>query len=447
MNFSEQILIKVRQFMTSHPFPQQGSKIIVGVSGGADSIGLLHILNSLGFHCIVAHCNFHLRGNESDQDELFVNNKAKQMNLPFCSVSFDTVDEAKKQSISIEMAARKLRYEWFETLRQNEDADAIAIGHHADDDVETFFINLIRGTGLRGLKGIDPVNHHLIRPLLCLNRHDIETYCRENQWAYRTDSTNVDPSILRNKIRHTLIPLFEEINPSFRQTMQQNMAALADAFSMIAAVENKTVQWIIDNNHTRHLNIDALLQQTNPHFILFERLRPFAFNRATVDLIFKNLNAPSGKQFFSTTHRLIKDRNQLILTPVNILKASTKTIQQPDSTVNIDEQLIIYISAPLGDRHVTFDNNKRQIYVDADKINFPLEIRHPQQGDYFYPFGMKNKKKLSDYFIDIKWNLLQKEEAWLLCSDKQIVWIIGERPDDRFKLTNETKSTFKIGIL
>lgn len=446
MNFSQHILTRVSQFMASHPFPPIGSKIIVGVSGGADSTALLHILNTLGFECIVAHCNFCLRGDESDQDERFVKEMTTYMKLPLHTVTFNTKAEAEKRAISIEMAARALRYEWFETLRLSENAQAIAIGHHADDAIETFFINLIRGTGLRGLKGIDPVSRNIIRPLLCITRHDIERYCQENRQNYRIDSTNHDEAIMRNKIRHRVIPLLEEMNPSFRQTMQKNIKALADAFSMIND-QPEAAPWIILKGQTKYLNIDTLLQQPNPSFILFERLHPYSFNTATIELILKHLNARSGKQFFSASHRLIKDRNRLILTPIRKEAEKTMTIEAPNSILMIDEQLNIHVSAPLEDQPASFEKTNRLIYVDADSISFPLQIRHPKQGDYFYPLGMKNKKKLSDYFIDHKWDLLQKEEAWLLCSNDQIVWIIGERLDNRFKLTKQTKSFIKIGIL
>lgn len=448
MNGSQHILNKVRQFMDSHPFPPQGSKLIVGVSGGADSLALLHILNALGYECIVAHVNFQLRGDESEHDEIFVKKTALHMKLPFHSISFDTKTIAKKNSISIEMAARTLRYDWFETLRQNEKADAIAIGHHADDAIETFFINLIRGTGLRGLRGIDPVKNHIVRPLLCLTRHDTETYCLDHHLTYQIDSTNVDVSIMRNKIRHNIIPLLEEINPSFRQTMQKNIAALNDAFLMLFDAEkNVAPSWIETNEQIKFLNIDELMQQNNPHFLLFEQLKPYGFNKATIEKIIKSFNSSSGKQFFSLSHRLIKDRNQLILIPNKITSRTTFEIDHPDSTLSIEPHLIIQISAPFEARPIAFENDKTMIYVDADKLQFPLYIRHPKQGDFFYPLGMKNRKKLSDYFIDHKWNLFNKENAWLLCSNDQIIWIIGERLDDRFKLTEQTKSLIKIGIL
>jgi tRNA(Ile)-lysidine synthase len=448
MTSSKKILRKVVQFIHNQNLSPIGSRLIIGVSGGRDSVMLLHVLHHIGYQCIVAHCNFQLREDESNEDERFVLQVAQQMNLPFYHVSFDTKDYAEKEAISIEMAARDLRYKWFETLRQTLQADAIAIGHHTDDAIETFFINLIRGTGLRGLTGISAHNEFIIRPLLCLNSIEIDQYIQENQLTYRIDSTNYDQTIQRNKIRHHVIPLLVEMNPSFRETMQKNIAQLSAAFSIIHyEMEQNASKLIQHDNEKVTIPLAPLMQEKNPHFTLFELLHPFQFNPATIESIYESLTGISGKQFFSPTYRLIKDRNQILLFPIEKEIETFFYITQSTSVLQISNLLTLEIAPPLSSTNITIEKQKEVIFVDTDKLCFPLEVRHPRKGDFFYPFGNKGKKKLSDFFVDQKWNLHQKEKCWLLLSEDNIVWIIGARLDNRFKVDEQTKTVTKIRIL
>ena len=448
MTDSKKTLCKVVRFVHEQNLPPIRTRLIVGVSGGSDSVTLLHILHYMGYQCLVAHCNFQLRGEESNEDELFVFRLTQQMNVPFYHISFDTKEYAEKKAISIEMAARDLRYDWFETLRQTLQADAIAIGHHADDAIETFFINLTRGTGLRGLTGISVRNGFIIRPLLCLNRKEIEQYILENRLSYRTDSTNNDQTILRNKVRHELIPLLEKMNPSFRKTMKKNMEQLDEASSIIYQdIEQCTTQLLQTNGKIQTIDIGHLMQTRNPHFTLFELLHPFHFNPATIQSIYVSLTGIPGKQFFSPTHRLIKDRSQLLLQPIEQEKETSFFITQSTSIVQINNDLELEFFQPKSSVEFNIERRKETIFVDTDKLQFPLEIRHPQPGDFFYPFGNKGKKKLSDFFVDLKWNLYQKEQVWLLLSGDAIVWVIGERLDNRFKVDEHTNKISEIRIL
>lgn len=450
MTASKKILHKVIQFINDQNLTHNMDRLIVGVSGGSDSVMLLHLLHCLDYQCIVAHCNFQLRGVESDGDELFVQQLSQQIGLPFYHVTFNTKEYAEKEAISIEMAARNLRYNWFETLRQSQQANAIAVGHHADDAIETFLINLTRGTGLRGLTGISAHYGFIIRPLLCLNRKEIDQYIQENKLSYRSDSTNNDQTIVRNKIRHQLIPLFEEMNPSFRETMQKNISKLSEAYSIINHdIAQSTPQLIQRDKNIFTIQLTPLMQKKNPHFALFELLHPFQFNPATIQSIYESLKGISGKQFYSSTHRLIKDRDQLLLFPIE-KEQQQKTsifISQPTHAVQIDNHLTIEISLPVSSSDITIEKQKEVIFVDTDKLYFPIEIRHPRAGDFFYPFGSSGKKKLSDFFVDCKWNLLQKEQCWIMLSGGAIVWIIGARFDNRFKVDEQTQKITKIRIL
>jgi len=439
MNF----LHTIESYIIANQLPKPGEKLIVGVSGGADSVALLHVLQQLHYQCVVAHCNFHLRGKESDEDAQFVRQLATTYNVPFESIHFDTKNTAKQRGISIEMAARDLRYDWFKTLRQQHNACAIAIAHHLDDSIETFFINLARGTGLRGLVGIQPRQANVVRPFLNVTRFEIEKYLTDNHLLFRTDSSNFDEAILRNKIRHTIVPAFKSINPSFDATMKENFERLSEtmevANSLVNSVQEQAVK---DFGSHIAIEIEPLKASGNIHFYLFELLRPFHFTATTIHDIVNQLEGESGKQFFSATHRLIKDRTQLLVHALAQPEPETYLIDE--NTHHIDKPLQLIVSEPQAIECVTIDRDKEVACLDADKLRFPLILRRPKAGDYFYPFGKSGKKKLSDFFIDNKWSLLQKEQCWLLISDNQIVWVVGTRIDNRFCIDKNTKKVTKI---
>lgn len=433
---------RIVAFISKHKLLTSISKVIVGVSGGADSIALLHFLHQNGYECIAAHCNFHLRGEESNRDEQFVREFCRNLQIPVEITEFETERIARENKISIEMAARELRYRWFEELRILHSADEICVAHHRDDSVETLLLNLIRGTGIRGLTGIAPRNGHIVRPFLGVNRSEIEEYILQNSLTFVNDSTNTETVYLRNKIRLEILPKLEEINPSVRDTIERTSDNLRSVEQIyLAEIEKQQTSIVTTNEGKILISIPKLLLFAHPSTLLFELLQPCGFNRTVCEEIFASLRGIPGKTFHSTEYTLVKDREELIIKKKEEIHAiefwiekSTDAIYQP---IELRFQTI-----EIAD--LTFKKAKNIAYFDFDKLVFPLKLRRWQQSDWFIPFGMTGKKKVSDYFSDRKFNLLQKEEAWLLCSDNEIIWIVGERSDNRFKVSKETKRILKI---
>ncbi|WP_106830091.1 tRNA lysidine(34) synthetase TilS [Parabacteroides pacaensis] len=420
--------------------PEQN--VIVGLSGGADSVALLDLLVTLGYPCIAAHCNFHLRGEESIRDEEFARTFAEKLNVPFKKIDFDTREFAQEKHLSIEMAARELRYEWFERIRQEYNAQAIAVAHHQDDSVETFLLNLMRGTGLRGLTGIAPKNGYIVRPLLCVTREDIINYLKERGLDFVTDSTNLSDAYTRNFIRLNLIPMMEKITPSVRKMITRTSDYLSEAESIYLHEVEQARKGLWKDNK---LLIKELLTYPAPKTILFELLRPYNFTTLVVDNIFDTLGKSSGKLFYSPTHRIIKDRDFLILSENKKVKDAVYTIYPQEELL----ELPIKLSFELISANISYPWEKDHFtaYFDFGKLTFPLLLRHWRHGDWFIPFGMRGRKKLSDYFNDNKFSLLQKEECWLLCSGDDIIWIIGERTDNRFRVTQATNNVIVVKFL
>lgn len=431
---------KVNEYIAKHQLLSTTDKVIVGVSGGADSIALLDILSNLGYDCIVAHCNFHLRGEESNEDATFVEFFCKEHNKTYLRIDFDTENYASENKISIEMAARDLRYNWFENLRQKHNAQAIAIAHHMDDSVETVILNLTRGTGIRGLTGINVKNGYIIRPLLCLSRNDILQYLGENGLSYVTDSTNNEDIYTRNKIRLNIIPLLEAINPSAKKAILRTSSHLQQVENIYQAYIESARKEIVNNNC---ININRLLEYNEPDAVLYEILAEYGFNPSTVKNIFEALENQSGKSFYSDDYRLVKDRDFLIIHTCESPSANdVYTIAEKDIIITDPIRLTVECIAINEDFKI--DKNPNRLYLDMDSVKFPLTIRRWQNGDWFIPFGMKGKKKISDYFSDNKFSLFDKENTWILCSGSDIVWIIGHRSDNRFRISESTKEVLMI---
>ena len=433
---------QIQQYIIQHQLLSGEKPVVVGISGGADSVALLHILVSLGYKCIAAHCNFNLRGDESFRDEQFTIDFTKRLQVPLCKISFETNKYAQENRLSVEMAARELRYRWFEELLNTYDADAVAVAHHRDDSVETLLINLTRGSGLTGLTGIKPKNGNVVRPLLCVSREDIYAYIENNGLEYVTDSSNSSDIYTRNFIRLKVIPLLEEINPSVKASLARTANHLYDA-SLIYNHSIEEARKVITQNN--RLSISALLSFPAPATILYEMLKAYGFSRTVCESIFTVLDKDSGKIFYSSTHRLLKDRSDLLIDVLSGEESKAYLINLEDDNVDLPVELKPEIVVIKEDYQI--EKDRKFAYFDFDKLSFPLVLRHWQEGDWFVPFGMKGKKKISDYFSDKKFSLFDKEKTWLLCSGQDVIWIVGERTDNRYRIEKTTKRVLKLKFI
>ncbi len=420
-------------------------KLILALSGGIDSMVLADKLLKANAVFVLAHCNFHLRGAESDGDEQLVRAYAERNGLTLYVKQFDTLNYAKEHKLSIEMAARELRYAWFEELRQQLGYDFIAVAHHADDQLETFFINLLRGAGIKGLKGMQPVNGRIIRPLLNVSRAEIQQYAEEHQLQWREDHTNAETQFLRNKIRHELLPVIDGISQEGRSAILKSIRHLASENAIYRELlQEKLGQMIKQDGEIQQFQYNNFPLFTLPpvrsvspsgfHFpLLFEWLRDYGFNEDQVHSIYEAMDGQPGKVFFSPTHRVTIERDGLELTPI---------CQQNEVPLALSYQQIE------KDSGFTLDPSPEVAQLDYDKLTFPLQIRRWQAGDRFHPLGMKGSKLLSDFFVDQKMSTRQKEECQVLTtSEDRIVWVIGRRIDDRFKVTDKTKTILKVQIV
>jgi tRNA(Ile)-lysidine synthase len=423
-----------------------GEKVLLAVSGGLDSMVMLHLFSRNGIQAGIAHCNFHLRGQESDDDETFVKQCADTYGMPFFGRGFDTKHYAAAQGVSTQMAARTLRYDWFNELMDTHGYDKMAVAHHADDNVETVLLNLIRGTGLKGACGIAPINNRLIRPLLFATREQISRYAADNGIAYREDRSNASDDYARNYIRHHVTPGLKTLNPSLAKTFRHNSEYLTQAWCLLEELVKKNkAAWCVRHHDEWRIDIKALQQTAAPDFWLFELLQDFGFNSAQTADISGTLNAQPGKHFFSATHELVKDRDSLIIglkSKTEDDSTQTGKIQKTDThlaypiDLTLEQRLYDGISALPQDKHVAC--------LDADKLRFPLTVRLWHEGDAFTPLGMKGKKKLSDFLIDQKIPLPHKQQQWVILSGNDIVWLVGQRLDDRYKVTPQTKNILQI---
>ena len=394
------------------------NKTILALSGGIDSMVLADLLLKAKADFVLAHCNFHLRGEESDGDERFVRDYAERNGLKLYVKQFETEQYAAEHKLSIEMAARDLRYAWFEELRQQLKYDYIAVAHHADDQLETFFINLLRGAGIKGLKGMQPVNGNILRPLLDVSREEIHRYAIENGIQWREDHTNAETQFLRNKIRHELLPVIDGISKEGRASILKSISHLAS--------ENELYRELVKEKLDHVVGKQNFPLSTFSFQLLFEWLRDYGFNSDQVHFIHEAINGQPGTTFFSPTHRLTIERDGLELTPI---------CEQTESSVELAYQQVA------KDENYTLDPSPEVAQLDYDKLTFPLQLRKWEAGDRFHPLGMKGSKLLSDFFVDQKMSTRQKEGCQVLTTaDGEIVWVVGKRIDDRFKVTDKTKT-------
>jgi len=440
------VLNLFQSYILDNKLLNRDHKVIVAVSGGIDSVVMLNLFILSGYSCAIAHCNFKLREEDSDLDETFVQELAEKNNIPFYSVSFNTEEYAENNRISIQMAARELRYDWFEDLRNKLHYDYIATAHNKNDVVETFFINLSRGTGIRGLSGISAKSGRIIRPLLFLEREDIEKYAKSNNLSWREDISNSQTKYARNKIRHFIIPAFRELNQGFVDTMWNNISRLREIEEIyLNSLERTKKEIVVKGKEFAWISINEI-KKFDPIFTwLFELLVDFDFSAPVVKDISKNLDSPPGRQFFSPTHRLVKDRDKLIIHPLKEITAKRFYIEDPSQDITEPVQLELSILTDFDRSGIPDD--PYIAWLDLDTLEFPLMIRRWETGDYFMPLGMNNMKKLSDFFINNKVSLPEKENTWLLVSGNKIAWIIGKRIDNRFKISPETSRVLEIRFI
>ena len=435
------MLQKISTYIEKHKLLRTGDTVIVGLSGGADSVALLYCLTQLHYACIAAHCNFHLRGDESDRDEVFARQIADTLSIPYYNRDFDTIGYAEQHHLSVEMAARELRYKWFEALRVDCNAQAIAVAHHRDDSVETVLLNLIRGTGIRGLTGIRPKRDSIVRPFLETTRQEILDWLNLQGITYRTDSSNLSDEYTRNYIRLHILPMMETLNPSAKQAIARS----ADHLSAVEAIYTDFIeterQRLMDDR--QRIRIPDLLQSVAPQTVLYELLRPFGFTRLIVESVLNSLSGESGKVFYApdSGYQLVKDRDFLLLTKKQTREETVYTIHANDS---IETPIRLKTQKTEKTKDFQINKSKTVALFDFDKLTFPLTLRTWRKGDWFVPFGMKGRKKLSDYFSDRKFDRNRKDHTWLLCSGLDIIWIVGERTDERYKVNTSTKNILSV---
>lgn len=441
----EQLLEYVEQHMLFSP----DDPVLLAVSGGVDSMVMAELFHRAGYKFAIAHCNFGLRGSESNQDEAFVASMAESYNVRFFVKHFKTREYAGFNKISVQMAARTLRYEWFEELINNEGYKAVATAHHLDDQIETFFINVLRGTGISGLHGILPFRINIVHPLMFAFRRQIEEFASDEAIAFREDSSNRTTKYVRNKIRHDLIPLLAEINPEFRKTITSTIDRIREAELMLSNhISQLSAKLLKEEEGVVKIDIREL-QRLNPvDLYLYELLDPYNFNRAVCVEIAASLTEIPGKQFYSGTHRLLKDREYLIIT-----ESGQEHDEAPaESYIEEDTE---EITKPVHLRFSTISNSPELkvpksgniALLDTAKLKYPLKLRKWKEGDAFIPYGMNNTKKLSDYFIDNKFSIVEKENAWLLISGNTIVWLVGHRIANPYRITHDTEEILKIELL
>lgn len=425
--------IRVQKFIEEKNLFCLNDKLLVALSGGADSVALFRVLLSLGYSCECAHCNFHLRGEESDRDEHFVRSLCKRHSVPLHVVHFETEAYARKHHLSIEMAARSLRYDWFEQLRVELGAAVIAVAHHRDDSVETFLLNLIRGTGIDGLKGISHMNGHVVRPLLQESREQILEYLIKMQQIFVTDSTNLQDEYMRNKIRLNILPLMKELNPSVMETIQDTTSRLSEVANIYHQNRKEVLMQhvFVMSEALKTIRINDVLNDVAPVSLLHELLFPLGFNSSQIKDIYRCLLVPqSGKRFLSKEWEVIRDREVLLIEKIGA------------------EEFFFELKVEEVERTPAFviPKDKYIACLDADKVRQSLNLRKWQIGDKFVPFGMTGKKMVSDYLTDKKFTILQKEKQWVLCSGEEIVWLVNERIDNRFRITEKTTRILKVWV-
>ena len=440
------MLNKVSDFIAKHELLDKNGLHVVALSGGADSVALLLVLLRLGYRVEAAHCNFQLRGDESNRDEDFVRQLCKDKGIAIHLIHFDTRTYAELHQVSIEIAARDLRYRYFEQLRQDIGADDICVAHHRDDAVETLLMNLLRGTGIHGLTGIRPRNGHIVRPLLDVSRQKIEEFLDSIGQSYVTDSTNLVNDVLRNKLRLDVLPLLKTINPKAAESIYRTACRMAEAekvfdAAMESAKKRVCPQGPLDFEHGGSLDIAALQQEPSPEYLLFEILSPLGFSPDSIEHVADSLNGQTGRYFQSDTHELVIDRGRIL---VQGLQSQPTTLRIPETGVYVYGDGKVRVERLDG---AIVSRDAAMATLDASLVTFPLTLRPVREGDRFVPFGMTGSRLVSDYLTDLKVSLFDKRRQ-LVVTDAHdtIVWLVGRRTDNRFRISESTTSTLRISL-
>ena len=433
---------KIEKYITSEHLLQDGTSVIVALSGGADSVALFRVLSELGYQLKAVHCNFHLRGAESDRDELFVRELCAIQQTDLEVVHFDTEKYAAEHRVSIEMAARELRYNYFEHVRMESGAEAVAVAHHRDDSVETLLLNLIRGTGINGLKGIRPKNGYVVRPLLVVSRQEILDYLKKIGQDFVTDSTNLHDDYTRNKIRLNLIPLMEQINPSVKESLWLTANRLAETAAVYNRAMEKEKERVSSFTKDGNLSIDinAWFKSDAPRNLLYELLSPYGFNASQLEDIYLSAGSEPGRRFYSSGYELLLDRGCWLVYPLVQPAICSFVIDVPEGTCVLPDGsgILEWRTVPYNERF-EIPRERHIACLDTLLLEFPLGVRRVEKGDRFVPFGMRGQKTLSDYMTDRKFSLHRKKCQWVVCSGEKIVWLVGERSDNRFRITAQTR--------
>ena len=428
------MVYKVEKYIAKHNLLNKEKCVLVALSGGADSVALLVALLKLGYRTEAIHCNFHLRGEESNRDEAFVRELCQRRGVKLHVIDFDTTQYAKEKGISIEMAARELRYDAFEKLRKDIDAGAIAVAHHMDDSAETLLLNLVRGTGIRGLHGIQPKNGHIVRPLLCVGREDIIDYLKWRDESFVTDSTNLTSDYTRNKIRLEVIPKLAEINPSVKEGLAATAQRLSEAELIYRNAIEDAIKRVRNGNY---IDIELLKKEIAPATLLHEILSPLGFNSAQVEDMHNSLDSEGSRQFTTTDFCVIKDRSRFIITPKENFEQ--KEIQLPEEGYVETEQGILNIARVTAEGDIPKERNIASL--DFDKLQLPLTLRSIRNGDRFAPFGMRGTKLVSDYLTDRKKSIIEKQSQLVVVdATGEIMWLVNERPSARCCINDKTKN-------
>lgn len=434
-----EVINKVAEFIARHELLTKNGLHLVALSGGADSVALLLVLQRLGYRVEAAHCNFRLRGDESDRDEAFVRQLCEERGVPLHLIHFDTKTYAALHQVSIEMAARELRYGYFEQLRQDIGATDVCVAHHRDDAVETLLMNLLRGTGIHGLTGIRPRNGHIVRPLLGVSRQEIVEHLDSIGQPYVTDSTNLVNDVLRNKLRLDVLPLLRTLNPRASENIYRTACRMAEAEKVYNAAMESAKKRVTTADCT--LSINALKQEPSPEYVLFELLSPLGFSPDSIEQIAACLDAQTGRSFCSETHELLFDRGQIVVQERQSLPSS---LVIPETGVYVYGERKVRVEQTSD---ITISRDPAVATLDAALVRFPLTVCPVREGDRFQPYGMQGSRLVSDFLTDRKQNLFDRRRQLVITdASGAILWLVGQRTDHRFRVTDATATVLRLSL-